>query len=184
MGHERLSEGSPVPGLKDRRLDLDEAVVVEVAPNRGDHAGTQLEVGARLLAHQEIEVALSISGLGLGQPVERAGRGPLDLGEQLELGDREGGLTALRLGGDPGDADDVPEVDVDRPGAILGNEQLDLPGAVDEIEEDELPHVPPGHDTPGQPPRHADLLPGLDLIGVHPNGSDLLPGQEIASARP
>ena len=75
----------------------------------------------------------------------------------------------------PVDADDVAEVEVDRPGAILGDEQLDLPGAVDEVEEDELPHVPPSHDPPGDPPRLAGLLPGLDLLGLDADGRDLVP---------
>ena len=153
--HERVGERAAVAGLEDGRLDLDEAALVEVAPDRGDHAGAQLEVGARLLAHQQVDVTLPVAGLGVGQAVEGVGQRPLDLGEQLELGDGERRLTALRLGGDPGDADDVAEVEVDGPGAILGHEQLDLPGAVDEVEEDELPHVPPSHDPPGHPPRLA-----------------------------
>jgi len=45
----------------------------------------------------------------------------------------------------------------------------------DEIEEDEPPHIPPSHDTPGHPPRLSALLARLNPIGVDPNGSDLLP---------
>ena len=85
--------------------------------------------------------------------------------------------------GNPGDADDVAEVDVDGPGAILGDEQLDLPGAVDEVEEDELPHVPPSHDAPGQAPRLAALLPGLDL-SASTERQQPAPGRETASAKP
>ena len=184
VGHERVGERAAVARLEDRRLDLDEPALVEVAPDRGDHPGAQLEVGARLLAHQQVEVALPVAGLRVGQPVEGVRKRPLDLGEQLELGDRERRLPALRLRGNPGDADDVAEVEVDRPGAILGDEQLDLPGAVDEVEEDELPHVPPSHDAPGHPPRLASLLPGLDLLGVGANGQQSAPGRETASAKP
>jgi len=106
--------------------------------------------------------------------VVRVGQRPADLGEQLELGDRKGRFPALRLRWDPGGADDVSEVEVDRPGAIFGDEQLELPGAVDEVEEDELPHVPPSHDAPGHAPGLAGLRPGLDLIRVHANRGDLL----------
>ncbi len=77
--------------------------------------------------------------------------------------------------GDPGHTDDVAEVEVDGPGPILGDEQLDLPGAVDEVEEDELPHVPPSHDPPSDTPRLATLLPGLDLLGLDPDGRNLVP---------
>jgi hypothetical protein len=62
-----------------------------------------------------------------------------------------------------------------RPGAILGDKQLDLPRAIDEVEEDELPHVPPGHDPPSDPPRLSGLVPGLHLIRVRAHGSNLLP---------
>ena len=175
VGHERVGERAAVARLEDRRLDLDEPAIVEVAPDRGHHAGAQLEVGARLLAHQQVEVALPVAGLGLGQPVEGVGQRPPDLGEQLELGDGKRRLAALRLRGNPGDADDVAEVEVDGPGAILGHEQLDLPGAVDEVEEDELPHVPPSHDPPGHAPRLAALLPRLDLLSVDADRSNLLP---------
>ena len=173
--HERIGEGAAVAGLEDRRLDLEEAVLVEVAADRGDHARPQLEVGARLVVHQQVEVALPVARLGLGQPVEGVRQRPLDLGEQLELGDCERGLAALRPGRDPGRADDVAEIEVDGPGAILGDEQLDLPGAVDEVEEDELPHVPPSHDPPSDPPRLAGLLPGLDLLSLDPDRRNLVP---------
>ena len=86
--------------------------------------------------------------------------------------------------GIPVDTDDVAEVEVDRPRAILGDEQLDLPGAVDEVEEDELPHVPPGHDPPSHAPRLAGFLPGLDLISVRANGSNLAPDRQISWATP
>ena len=171
---ERVRECAAVARLEDRRLDLDEAVIVEVAPDRCDHAGAKLEVGARLLAHQQVDVALPVARLGVREAVEGVGQWPLDLGEQLELGDGERRLTSFRLGRHPGDADDVPEVEVDRAGTILGDEQLDLPGAVDEVEEDELPHVPPSHDPPGHAPRLAALVPSLDLLRVRANQVDLL----------
>ena len=89
--------------------------------------------------------------------------------------DRERGLAALRPRRDAGRADDVAEVEVDGPGALLGDEQLDLPGAVDEVEEDELPHVPPSHDPPSDAPRLAGLLPGLDLLCLDPDRCNLVP---------
>ena len=173
--HERIGERAAVARLEDGRLDLEEAVLVEVAADRGDHARPQLEVGARLLVHQQVEVAPAVAGLGVGQAVEGVRQRPLDLGEQLELGDCERGLTALRPRGDAGRADDVAEVEVDGPGPILRDEQLDLPGAIDEVEEDELPHVPPSHDPPSHAARLAGLLPGLDLLGLDPDRRNLVP---------
>ncbi len=172
---ERVGEGAAVARLEDRRLDLEKALRVEVAADRSDHAGAKLEVGPRLVVHQQVEVALPVARLRVGHPVEGVGQRPLDLGEELRLLDREGGLAAPRARRDPLDADEVAEVEVDRPGPFLLPEQLDPPGAVDEVEEDELPHVPPGHDPAGQPPALAALAPGLELLGVGADGDDLVP---------
>ena len=40
VGHERARERAAVPGLEHRRLDLDEAALVELAADRRDHAAT------------------------------------------------------------------------------------------------------------------------------------------------
>jgi hypothetical protein len=45
---------------------------------------------------------------------------------------------------------------------------------VDEVEEDELPHVPPSHHAPGQSPPLAALLAGLEALGLDPNRGDFL----------
>ena len=50
--HEGLREAAAVARLQDRRLDLEEALLVEVAPDGAHDAGTQFEVGARVLVHQ------------------------------------------------------------------------------------------------------------------------------------
>ena len=181
---ERVGERAAVARLEDRRLDLDEAVAVEVAADRSDHARAHLEVAARVLAHQQVEVALAVAGLGLGHPVVGVGQRPADLGEQLELGDGERRLAALRLGGNSGDADDVPEVEIDRPGAILGDEQLDLPGAVDEVEEDELPHVAPSHDPSGDPPSLARPPRQARPDPRRPERQQSPPDREISWAMP
>jgi len=68
---ERLGEGAAVTWLQHRRLDLEKPTLVQVAANRADHAGAQLEVGARLFVGEQIEVALAVAGLDVGQPVER-----------------------------------------------------------------------------------------------------------------
>ena len=56
-----------------------------------------------------------------------------------ELVDGERGLAAPGLGGPAVRADDVSQVEVDGPDPFGAQEQLDLPGAVDEVEEDSLP---------------------------------------------
>ena len=52
MRHERLGERAAVARLQHGRLHLDEALAVEEAPDRGDDARAQHEVGTHLLVHQ------------------------------------------------------------------------------------------------------------------------------------
>jgi hypothetical protein len=70
------------------------------------------------------------------------------------------------------DADDVSEVDVDvaRPARVA--HELDAPRAVDEVEEDQLPHLPPRHDAAREPSRLVDLASRVDLVGGRANIGD------------
>jgi hypothetical protein len=167
---ERLGEPAAVPRLEDRRLDLDEAVLVEVAADRGHDARPEQEVGARLLVHQQVEVAAPVALLDVGQAVEGIGERRADLREQLELADRERRLAASRLRGYAGDADHVTEVEVDAAAEVVRpHEQLDPPAPVDEVEEHELAHVPAGHDAPGQPPGLVRLGARFELLRLRAN---------------
>src|SRR5581483_6948814 len=167
--HERLGERPSVPRLEDRRLDLDEAVRVEEAPDRGDEARTDDEVASRVLVHQQVEVALPVTDFRIGDAVERVRQRPRVLAQQLEIVDGQRRLASPRLRRPAGDADHVAEVEVDlaHPGGL--DEQLELAAPVDEVEEAELPEVPP----PEHPPRDAvdafPLRPALESLGLDPN---------------
>ena len=163
---EGLGERTAVDRLQDGRLDLDEALPVQVAADRRDEARADHEVGARLLVHQQVEMPLPVPRLDVGDAVERVGQRPLVAREQLELVDREARLAAAALRRPAGDADDVAEVDVDLAGALRLDEQLDAARAVDEIEEDELPHVAPRHHAAGDAVRPLALAAGLDPVGL------------------
>ena len=71
---ERMCEGAAVARLEDGRLDLDEAGVVQVAPDGRDDPRSRREVLPRLVAHQQVEVALPVAELGILEPVERVGQ--------------------------------------------------------------------------------------------------------------
>ena len=168
---ERLREGAAVARLQHRRLDLDEAVGVEVAPDRRDDAAAQEEVRARLLVHQQVEVALSVPQLDVGEAVEGVRQRRTVLREQLEVGDLQRRLAPARLRRMPLHADDVAEIDVD----LLGD-QLDPAAPVDEVEERDLPHLAPRHHAAGE----AELLrlvlrARLERLGVRADRSDLVP---------
>src|SRR5207248_11014843 len=115
---------------------------------------------ARVLAHQQVEVALAVAGLDIGDAVERVGQRAADLGEELQFGHGQGRLPASRTAGPTRGADDVTQVEVD----LLVADQLDATRAVDEVEERELPHLAPSHDAPGDSVLQLERLPRLGLL--------------------
>ena len=96
--HERARRGAAVDRLQHRRLDLDEAGVVEEAPDRGDHLGARDEHGARLLAGHQVELAVAVAGLDVGEPVVLVGRRAQRLRQQREVVELERELAAARCG--------------------------------------------------------------------------------------
>ena len=54
-------------------------------------------------------------------------------------------------------------------------EQLDAAGAVDEVEEDELPHLAAGHHAAREAARLVELAAVLERLDLGPNGRDLVP---------
>ena len=99
MRDERLREAAAVTRLQDRRLDLEEALAVEVGADRRDHPRALDGLLARLLAHQEVEVALAVAQLDVLDAVERVGQRRADLRQDLELVHPERGLAAIGTAG-------------------------------------------------------------------------------------
>src|SRR5262249_50234975 len=150
------------------------AKLVEVPSNGADDSGPQLEIGPRLLVHQQIEVALAIAGLDVGEPVERVRQWLVVLRQQLERVDRDGRLSALRSGRRTGDANDVAQVQLDRPRAARVAEQLDPARAIDEIEEDDLPELAPRHHAARDVARVGGLDARLQLFSLGADNGDLV----------
>ncbi len=71
---ERPRVGAAVERLQRRRLDLDEAGAVELAAQGRDRARAQLELGAHLGVDQQVEVALAVARLDIGEPVVLVGQ--------------------------------------------------------------------------------------------------------------
>ena len=114
VGGEGPGQGAAVERLQDRRLDLDEAVLVEPAADLADRAGAQGEETAALLVGDQVQLAPAVAGLDVLEAVELVRRRTQALGEQSPAVDRQRELAAA-----PGrhrrplDADDVAEVEVD-----------------------------------------------------------------------
>src|SRR5437763_912545 len=91
---ERPCEGAAVARLQNRCLDLNESVRVQETTDRRNHPRAKNEVGARLLVHQQVEIALAVPELDVGETVEDVRERRTDPREQLEPVDGERGLAA------------------------------------------------------------------------------------------
>jgi hypothetical protein len=101
MRDERVCERAAVSRLQDGCLDLDESVLVEEAADRRDHTSTQEEELARLLVHEQVEVALAVARLLIREAVERVGERTRVARQHGELVDHERGLPRRDLAGLP-----------------------------------------------------------------------------------
>ena len=172
VGDERAGRRAALDRLQHRALDLGETQAVQVVADRVDRGVPDPEDLAGALVGLEVDVALPVAGLDVGEPAVLVGRRQQRLGQQRELPDADGELTAPGGHHGPGDADPVAavqlvEVAVHR-GADDGgvDEELDGPGAVAQRGEgqpalaaDEL-----------QPAGDVDLVLG-DLVGSQPGVS-------------
>ena len=90
VGGEGARQRAAVQRLQDGRLDLDEALAVEVAAHRGDDPRAVDEQPARVLAGDQVELAPAVARLDVAETVVLVGRRAQRLGEDLE------GLDAQR----------------------------------------------------------------------------------------
>ena len=183
MGHERAGERAPVPRLQDRRLDFDEPPLVERAADRRDDLRAREERLARLVVHQQVEVAPAVAQLDVGQPVERVGQRLRVAGQDVDARGQHGRLAASRFRGPTHDADDVSEMDVELTRDRDVADHLDASGTVDEIEEDKLAHSAPGHRATGEPTGRVRLAPCLERLRLRTDGGDLVPVGEALRRR-
>ena len=128
VGREGLGRRAAGDGLEDRRLDLDELPRLEEAADRGDDPRAQQQAAARLPVHDEVEVALAVHLLGVGEAVPLLGQRPQRLREERARLDADGDLAGLRPEERPPRPDDVAQVELPE-------------GRVGVVADDVLPHV-------------------------------------------
>ena len=141
VGDEGLGVGAAEDGVHHGGLDLHVAVGLHVAANQADDLAALAEGVANVGVHDEVDVALTVTDLAIGQAVELLGQWTQGLGEDLQVRRGKGELAAL--GADDGTrrADDVSEVEAGKKRPVLlrqvvhAAEQLD--GARDVLEDDE-----------------------------------------------
>ena len=69
VGHERPRQRAAVERLEDRRLDLEEAALVEPAPDGADDLGAEDEELARLRVREQVDLAVAVAGLDVLEAV-------------------------------------------------------------------------------------------------------------------
>ena len=124
VGDERPRRGAAVQRLQDRRLDLEEAALVEEAPDPAQWPWRAARKTSRTSGmHREVGVALAVAELGVGQPAEGdgafrpvawvlpRGSGRSDLASRRDLGGPHGDLAALGAEQPARDADVIVEIE-------------------------------------------------------------------------
>ena len=169
MGDERPRGRAARDHLHHRCLDLEEAAPVQVAADELNHPGARLEGAPRRLVHDQVEVALPVAALLVGEAVELLRQGPQRLGEQAQFVAVHRQLAGLGLEQPALGADDVAEVPVAlellvdpvRERVAL-HVELNAARHVLDVDEAGLAHHAPAHDPPGDP--HPDGQ-RLQLLG-------------------
>ena len=134
----------PATGCSTGRLDLDEAALGQEPAHRGDRREPDVEDAPRVVVRDEVDVALAVARVGVGEAVPLLGQRPQRLREQLERRDVDRELAELGLHDLALDADPVAAVDLvaeprERVLAELAltHEELQLAGSVAHLREDQ-----------------------------------------------
>src|SRR6266513_4619030 len=153
--------------LHHRRFDLQETLARHEFPDHVHDAAARLEHAARLLAHDEVHVALAVPLLLVGEPVEFLRQRPERLHEQAQARRFYRELAGLGLEQGSLCAEDVAEV-VALEGlvrgladAVAGDVELDAPAHVLDRGEARLAHDALEHHAAGN--RDNELL-ALDFL--------------------
>ena len=167
-----------VDRLEHGGLDLDEAALVEPAAGLRDDPRPGHEALADLRVRDQVPLAVAIASIDVLEAVELVGRRAQALREQHPARDAQGELAGPRLERGALDADDVAEVECEELGVAVAEVvgarlELELAGAVDEVEERGLPHVPPGGEPARHPIRRVRFRTRLEPVVRLADGRDL-----------
>src|SRR5665213_2300010 len=159
MRDEGLGRGPTRYAVQHRRLDLEEALLQQQAAHDRDDLRAAAQRGTRFLVDDQIEIALAVTRLDVGQAVELLRQRQERLGQHREVARIDGELAARRAPDNALDPDDVAEIEQLEEAQALGRqdvlvaEDLDLAGAVVQI--DEHAAVADGADSSASPAESA-----------------------------
>ena len=140
-------------GIENGRFDLDIAHIVQIIPQMLDELRTDDEIPLDLRVHDQVDVALAVARLLVGQAVELLGQRQQGLGQQRDGLRAHGHFAALRAEDLALDADDIADV-VFLEAVIFGlvhfvlaGVELDAACFVLQVAEGHLAHAALGHET-------------------------------------
>lgn len=176
---------APRNRLHHRRLDLHEAECIEHVAQIANEARAFTEDRAALLVHDEIDVALTITRLGVGEPVPLVGQRAQRLHQQPQRVDAHRQLTGLgveqrALGAH--DIADVPSLEslVALAERLTLQKELDLPGGILNFDEARLAHDTTQHHASGDAYPHGLRL---ECSGLHTIETEMQLGRERVTTK-
>ena len=149
--------------VEDRRLDLDEGLLLQTTANRLDRGVTHRKDPSGIVVDDEVDVALPIPGVDVGKALPFVGQRSQRLRQELEVLELHGQLALLRRHHRTDDTDPVTAIQVVERGerfvadGALRHEQLDVTGRVAKVSESEAALLALEQETTGY------LYPGLGL---------------------
>ncbi|KAG1258849.1 hypothetical protein G6F65_015447 [Rhizopus arrhizus] len=173
VGGERLGRCAAGDVMHHRRLDFQEVAVVEPRAHGADDLRALDEDRARFRGHDQVDVALAVTLLDVGQAVPLVRQRAQRLGQQADRFGLDRQLAGFGTGQAAFDGDDVTDipalegrVGIAEHGAL--QEQLDAAGLVLDLREAGLAHDPLGHQTAGHLHLAAVAFQGLGgpLFGI------------------
>ena len=171
MRDERLCRGAAGDRVQHRRLDFEIAALDQPAAHRRDDAAAPPQSLAALRVHDQVEIALPVAQLDIGQPVILLGKRAQRLGQHRQMLGVDGQLAARRAPHEPLDADQIADIEQLQQRQVVGaqivlvRENLDFSRGV--VQVDEHAAVADRADAA----RDADALAGLGAgrrVGVAP----------------
>ncbi len=161
MRLERARGRADLQRVQDGRIHLKVAPAVQKGADGVDDAGALDEDVAHLRGHDHVQVALAVAQVRVLKTVPLVRQGLEAFGQQRDALRVNAHLTRLGQKHAPPDAQDVAQVKVPerlvsfRPDVVPADIGLDLPLAVQQMEEGRLAHDPPADHAPGD----GDRLP-------------------------
>src|SRR5260370_5809441 len=124
MSHERLCRSAPGDRVKHRRLDLDVAALGEMAADRRYRPAAPEQRVAALRVHDQVEIALAIAQLDIGQPMIFFGQGAQRLRENRNIRGVDRKLAARRPPNQAFNADQITDVEQPHRSERFGTEKI------------------------------------------------------------